>query len=91
MWFWYRFVAVLVCGRFSLWPFWMYAQEITIDCCTGLLLWARQPKDNGRLLHCRRSAAVAPQHGRAAANAVLAMAVFRLSVSVSFKHFIETA
>jgi len=35
----------------------------------GLLLWARRPGDIDRLLHGRRSAAAAPQHGRAAANA----------------------
>jgi len=29
----------------------------------GLLLWARRPGDIDRLLHSRRSAAAAPQHG----------------------------
>ena len=29
----------------------------------GLLLWARRPEDLDRLLHGRRSAAAAPQHG----------------------------
>jgi len=28
-----------------------------------LLLWARRPRDIDRLLHGRRSAAAAPQHG----------------------------
>jgi len=27
--FWYRFVAVLVCGSFGLWTFWMYTQIVT--------------------------------------------------------------